>query len=132
MSQQHTSRSSFPHGAQDPKPSKQEIPAATVLIIVLSPDVGRPVKPAIIIYPFQDQADGASLAPSSSVEAGRSDPDRQVDGTSDQTWSKLRRRNVEIAVFMYVSSRVCNLWRLRARCSVLGARCSVLFQDIDA
>ena len=86
MSQQHASRSLSSHGAQGPKPSKQETPAATLLIIALSPDAVRPMTPTIIIYSLQDQADGASLAPSSSVEAGRSDPDRQVDGTSDQTF----------------------------------------------
>ena len=85
MLQQHASRFLSSHGAQGPKPSNQETPAVTLLIIALSPDAVRPVKPARIVYPFQGQADGASLAPSSSVEAGRSDPDRQVDGTSDQS-----------------------------------------------
>ena len=55
-----------------------------MLIVGLNPDDVRPVKPQRIIDPFQDSADGASLALPSLVEAGRSDPGRQVYGTSDQ------------------------------------------------
>ena len=89
MSQQHASSSLSSHEAQGSKPSKQETPAATFPIVALSPDAVRPVKPARIIHSHQDQADRASLTQSSSVEAGRSDPDRQVDETSDQMLSAV-------------------------------------------
>ena len=58
-------------------------------IVVLSPDGVVPVKPSRIIYHFQEQADRAILASTSSAEAGRSDPGRQVDGTSDQRLSAV-------------------------------------------
>ena len=58
-------------------------------IVVHSPDGVIPVKPLRIIYPPQDQADRAILTPTSPAEAGRSDPGRQVDGTSDQRTDSL-------------------------------------------
>ena len=60
-----------------------------MLIVGLNPDDVRPVKPQRIIDPFQDSADGASLALPPLVEAGRSDPGRHVDGTSHQRSSAV-------------------------------------------
>ena len=85
MSQQRVSSSSSPQGAQGSKPSKQVIPAITSPIVIRSPDHVRTVKPLRSVYPFQDQADRVILTPTSNAEAGRSDPDRGVDGTLDQT-----------------------------------------------
>ena len=85
MSQPHDTSSSLPHGAQGPIPSRQDIPANSNTIVVLSSGNVRPVKPARIINSFQDQVDRAILTPTSSAEAGPSDPGRRLDGTCNQT-----------------------------------------------
>ena len=91
MHQQRVSSSSSPQGAHGPIPSRQDTLAISSRIVVLISGNVRPVKPARIIHSFQDQADRAILAPTSPAEAGRSDPGRRVDGSSDQT-----RRDIEI------------------------------------
>ena len=99
MSQQHTSRFSSSHGAPDPKLSNQDNFAANLHVVAVSPastfkvvsgaDAVCPVKPTGVVYPLQASADDASLKQFSLVEAGRSDPGRQVYGTSDQRLSAV-------------------------------------------
>ena len=64
-------------------------------MVVHSPDGVIPMKPLRIIYPFQDQADRAILTQTSLAEAGRSDPGRRVDGTSDQRLSAVMVQSAE-------------------------------------
>ena len=85
MSQQRAASSPSLQGAQGSIPFTKATIANAGLIVVLSPDGVIPAKPSRISYHSQEQADRAILASTSSAEAWRSEPGRQVDGTSDQT-----------------------------------------------
>ena len=62
---------------------------------VRGPKAGRAASPVESIAPLQDSASQASLTPFSATGAGRSDPGRPIDVTSDQKLSAVSSDGVE-------------------------------------